>query len=477
MPLRGVLFPALEARSARRPAGKELPGKSSMICIDRRLAPALFFCAVAFVSCAEKRAALEPPAPAMPPAERPMPEALPLPIVKGEAIVTLDRAPMVRVLVLANVSSLSLEVPGSFAVGVDPAAEPVARMSRGGKLSVRRSGKEIVLGEGRRRIFAEERVSIVPENGGFSTLNGKRYRGAFLFAVAGGGVAAINVLDIDEYLKGVLPSEIGHLKPGQYEAYRAQAIAARSYALSKLEEKRGELYDLNATVMDQVYAGVSGENEDANRAVEATRGLVCYFLGVPVRAYYCSCCGGHTADIRVVWPWKTPYPYLYGVRDTVPGMGGESLCRGSRHFRWRAHWTAASLEAVLRRTIPRELGVPAREVGKVIDVELLGTSRDGRAEGVEIVTDRESFVVRGDRVRWVLKPDPASDAILRSTLFNMDVSFSSDRVATVDLLGGGNGHGVGMCQSGAIRMAEIGYRGEQIIEHYYPGVRIVTLYR
>ncbi len=448
---------------------------------DRRLAPALFLCALALSACAEKRPSAGTPSSrdAMPsvaprPVEPPSPVAIPP--VTPEAVALLDSPPTVRVLVLESRGTIRLRVPGAYAVG-DDAGGSAARMERGGELSVRASDGEVVLAEGRRRVFASRRIFVAPVDGGFVSVDGASYRGGFLFVASRGGVAAINILDVDEYLKGVLPSEIGYLKDAQYEAFRAQAIAARSYALSKLDEKRGEIYDLNATVMDQVYRGASSESEAGNRAVEETRGLVCTFLGEPARAYYCSCCGGHTADIRAVWPWKTPYPYLYGVRDTVPGTAGESLCRGSRHFRWRAHWSASTLGAVLQRTIPRELRASAGDVGKPLDVRTLGVGRDGRVLGLEIETDRESFTVQGDRIRWVLKPDPGSDAILRSTLFNMDVSRAGGRVASVDVLGGGNGHGVGMCQTGAIRMAELGYRGEDIIAHYYHGTRIVTLYR
>lgn len=446
---------------------------------DRRLAPALFFCALVVSACTERRPSAEPPA-GSPEAYAPPEDAEPLepvsiPAPSPEAVVLLEEPPVVRVLLLESRKTIHLRVPGAYAVGEDVGAA-LARNARGGELSVRASGGEIVLAEGNRRIFSSARVYVAPEGGGAS-IEGASYRGGFLFALSRGGVSAVNVLDIDEYLKGVLPSEIGYLKEGQYEAFRAQAVAARSYALSKLEERRGELYDLNATIMDQVYRGASSESAIANRAVEETRGLVCAFLGQPARAYYCACCGGHTADIRAVWPWKTPYPYLYGVRDTVPGTGGESLCRGSRHFRWTAHWSASSLGAVLRRTIPRELRASAGDVGKVLDVRPLGTNRDGRLLALEIETDRESFTVQGDRIRWIMRPDPASDAILRSILVNMDVSRAGGKVSSVDVLGGGNGHGVGMCQTGAIRMAELGYRGEDIIAHYYPGARIVTLYR
>jgi len=448
----------------------------------RRLAPALFLCLLALAACAEKRPAAEAsaePAPA-PPAAETLPETVSpvsIPEVAPEAVAMLDAPPVVRVLVVESRRTIRLRVPGASTVGADAVSGVSGRIERGGDLSVRASDGEIVLADGRRKVFGAKSVFVAPADGEVSTIDGASYRGGFLFVATRGGVAAINVIDIDEYLKGVLPSEIGYLKGAQYEAFRAQAFAARSYALSKLGEKRGELYDLNATVMDQVYRGASSESEAANRAVDETRGLVCAFLGEPARAYYCSCCGGHTADIRAVWPWKTPYPYLYGVRDTVLGTAGESLCRGSRHFRWTARWSASDLSAVLHRTIPRELHASAGDVGRILDVRPLGTGRDGRVAGLEIETDRESFTVQGDRIRWVLKPDPGSDAILRSTLFNMDVSRSGGRVASIDVLGGGNGHGVGMCQTGAIRMAELGYSGEQIISHYYPGVRIVTLYR
>jgi len=451
---------------------------------DRRFLAALFFCALVLASCGGKRAAMkrspadsapspekepitQPPAfPAQPPAAEEKRPAIPL-----------EEAPRVRVLVLGAQQAVRVRVLSAFRVGTLTDGEPLATIERGGDFTVKASGGQAVLAAGKRRLISSGSLYVRPAEGACVSVGGKPYRGIMLFRATEGGVMAINILDIDEYIKGVLPSEIGYLKPGQFEAYRAQAIAARSYALSKLEEKRGEIYDLNATVMDQVYSGAGGESDAASRAVDETRGLVCAFLGEPIKAYYCSCCGGHTADIRTVWPWKTPYPYLYGVRDTVRETSRESLCRLSKHFRWRLHWSASTIAGILRKTVPRELKVPGRGVGKLADIRVIGTGPDGRVLGIEIVTDRESFEVLGDRIRWVMKPDPASDAILRSTLFKIDVSIAGGRIAAIDMLGGGNGHGVGMCQTGAIRMAEIGYSGEEIIRHYYPGSTIEPRYR
>ena len=453
---------------------------------DRRSLAAFFFFALALSGCGEKRVIMEsPPVEARLPREEPSAETQPSPPPQEQFpaenlqphAVFLAETPHVRVFILESRQPVRVRITSAFRIGVDTKAEPIAAMERGGDFTVRLSGGEVVLAEGKRRLVSSGSVSVEPEAGGLVHLGGKPYRGLVCFRPFKGGLIAINVLDIDEYIKGVLPSEIGYLKPHQFEAYRAQAIASRTYALSKLEEKKADIYDLNATVMDQVYRGAGAEHDAASRAVDETRGLVCTFLGEPIKAYYCSCCGGHTADIRIAWPWKTPYPYLYGVRDTVRETSGESLCRGSKHFRWRAHWSGSALSGILKRTVPKELKVPARGVGRLSDVRVIGTAPDGRVAGIEIVTDRESFEVRGDRVRWVLKPDPESEAILKSTLFKIEVTVSGGRLTAVDMIGGGNGHGVGMCQTGAIRMAELGYSGEDIIAHYYPGSRIEPVYR
>lgn len=453
---------------------------------DRRLFAALFFCALALSGCGAKHPAVETaPRGAEPPREVPVIDTEGAPASPGvehgvepEALrIPLAESPRVRVMILESKQPMRVKISSAFSIGVGGGAEPLAAVGHGGDFTVRLSGGEVVLAEGKRRLVSSGTVTVEPEEDGRVSVAGKPYRGAMSFRPFKGGLIAINILDIDDYIKGVLPSEIGYLKPHQYQAFRAQAIAARSYALSKLDEKAAEIYDLNATVMDQVYKGAGAEHEDASRAVDETRGLVCAFLGEPIKAYYCSCCGGHTADIRVAWPWKTPYPYLHGVRDTVPGTDGQSLCRGSSHFRWRVRWSGSSLAGILKRTVPKELKVSARGVGRLADVRTIGTAPDGRAVGVEIVTDRESFEVLGDRARWVLRPDPESEAILKSTLFKIEVAVSGNRVTTVDMIGGGNGHGVGMCQTGAIRMAELGYSGEDIIAHYYPGSRIELMYR
>jgi stage II sporulation protein D len=408
--------------------------------------------------------------------EIPLPVEKPPPVPK--VVTPLERPPIVRVLVLDAGTRVRVRIHSAFFIAESWDAAPLRKFEKGGDFVIRSSGESVELVEQHRIVFEAQIVMLKPASKEKIYINGKPYRGAFLFRVADGRVVSINVIEVDDYIKGVLPSEIGYLKPGQFEAYRAQAIVSRSYALSKLEEKRMEMYDLKATLMDQVYAGVHGETPEASRAVEETRGMVGIWNGEPIRAYYSSCCGGHTADIRTSWPWKTPYPYLEGIRDCETGKGEKSFCRGSPHFRWRMQWDGKTLERILQKTLPQELGIKPGAVGKLLDIKVLDTARDGRVAQIEIDTSRGSYKVTGDRIRWVMRPDLNSDAILKSTLFKMHVKRSGGRVSKVELApGGGNGHGIGMCQAGAIRMAELGYSAEEIIEHYYPGVVIYPYYK
>ena len=392
-----------------------------------------------------------------------------------EVVSPLTVTPEVRVLILESGSSVRVQVKSGFFLGERETGEPLRRFEEGGNFVVRQSGNMVGIFEGQKKVHEAPIISVKPALKENVYINGKPYRGGFLFRPTQGGIMTINLIEVDDYLRGVLPAEIGYLRPEQFEAYRVQAIASRSYALSKVQEKELELYDMKATIMDQVYRGVQGETPEASLAVDETRGIVGIWEGNPIRAYYSACCGGHTADIRVSWPWKTPYPYLYGIRDTGEDRS-KSLCRSSPHFRWRVHWSGRTLESIIKKTLPRELGVRPGVVGKLVDLKVLGTAPDGRVTGVEIVTDRGSHRVDGDRIRWVLLPNPGSDAILKSTLFKMSVKHARGKVSTVNLTGGGNGHGVGLCQAGALRMAEQGYSAEEILTHYYPGVRIYRYY-
>ncbi|HEY9478582.1 MAG TPA: SpoIID/LytB domain-containing protein, partial [Gemmatimonadaceae bacterium] len=155
--------------------------------------------------------------------------------------------------------------------------------------------------------------------GSFITVNGKSYRGEVWLFADGDGVTAVNRVALENYLRGVVPLEIGNRAQSERAAVEAQAVAARSYAYTHLAPSATHLYDMVATVMDQVYGGVKAETPSSDAAVASTVGLVLTYHGVVVNAPYHSTCGGSTARASEVWPRSGDEPYLVPVSDRIPG--------------------------------------------------------------------------------------------------------------------------------------------------------------
>jgi stage II sporulation protein D len=287
------------------------------------------------------------------------------------------------------------------------------------------------------------------------------------------GVTLVNVVSLEEYLRGVVPWEIGRPGPDALEAVKAQAIAARTYTIRHLGRWSELGFDVYADVRDQVYRGYTGTVEITDRAVRETRGQIIVYDSEPVRAYYSSTCGGHTSTLTEVWD-REGAPYLRGFRDA--DSSGESWCRESAQFRWTEAWSAKELGDGLRQHIGAELGqtISAEEFGILIGLEVLQRDSSGRVARLKILSDRAEFVVQGDRIRWVLRPAHSRFGILRSTLFRIEEVRRDDALVQVIIRGGGFGHGVGLCQTGALGRARAGQRAREILGAYYPGTTVQT---
>ena len=391
--------------------------------------------------------------------------------------VGIPESPLVRVLIIEKNDRVDIDSEVLLFSAGDLDGNVRKKFGGEGKYTVAGGGGYVRLIRDGRLIIRTERLFVNSSSKGLILVNGKAYRGSLqLSSRSGSGVSVINFIGVDDYLKGVLPVEIGYLDSGSYEAYRVQAIASRSYALSKLEKKKNENYDLRATIMDQVYKGVAGETPASTRAVVETEGLVAMWKGKPINAYYSSCCGGHTADIRLSWPWKAHFPYLYGIRDACTEKSKKSFCRGSSHFRWSVSWGGDKLAKILQKSLKKEIGGIVAPFRNLVDLRTGGFAPDGRVKYLDVITDTGKYRINGDRIRWVLRPESYNGAILRSTLFKIIVKKKRGKVVRVEIIGGGNGHGVGMCQTGTIKMAKLGYSAEEIILHYYPGVVIKEIY-
>ena len=147
------------------------------------------------------------------------------------------------------------------------------------------------------------------------SFNGRRYRGTFRIISSGSGITLVNVLDLEEYLRGVLKMEINPSWP--MEAVKAQAIVSRTYALRSIRQNNGKNgYDLRDSVLSQVYRGINAEDKRADQAISATRGVVVLHGGALAFTPFHSDSGGATADVAAVWGGNMPY--LRGVNEPYP---------------------------------------------------------------------------------------------------------------------------------------------------------------
>jgi stage II sporulation protein D len=301
------------------------------------------------------------------------------------------------------------------------------------------------------------------------TFGGKAYRGEIVIQGSDTAAIVVNRLSVEDYVRGVVPLEIGGRAVSDSAAIQAQAVAARSYANTHLANDPSRSYDVTAGVRDQVYGGAGAENTISNRAVESTRGLVVKYAGRIVNAPYHSTCGGTTAAASEVWR-SDDEPYLVRVSDRI-GLTNRYYCDIAPRFSWTKSFDARTLNAALAQYLATYVNVPARQPGVARSVSVASRTPSGRVAMLTIATDRGTFGLRGNDIRYVMR-EPGGE-ILNSTYFSVEPSAASDgSLARITLRGTGYGHGVGMCQWGAIGRARAGQDYRTILRTYYPGTTV-----
>ncbi|HKY73648.1 MAG TPA: SpoIID/LytB domain-containing protein [Nitrospira sp.] len=255
----------------------------------------------------------------------------------------------------------------------------------------------------------------------------------------GKGFLVINQADLEEYVKGVVPGEVN--SSWHPEMLKAQAVAARTYALYQQMLSAARDYDVVATVQDQVYKGKNGVDAAVLRAVDDTRGLVLTYQNAPIYAAFSSTAAGLTEDAVNVW--SKEYPYLKGVECPFD--------LESPFYHWTASFRLDKLEQSLRQQ--------GFAVGTIASMEPFAFSRGGRVAKLRVVHSEGELILRGEDLRKAV-----GYSIVPSTQFTID-ALGQDIV----LSGYGAGHAVGMCQWGAKELAELGYSFSTILAYYYPG--------
>ncbi|MCP3062498.1 SpoIID/LytB domain-containing protein [Myxococcus sp. K38C18041901] len=316
----------------------------------------------------------------------------------------------------------------------------------------------------------------------FHGFEDRTFRGSLQFAVDRAGLlAVVNVVPLEDLLKGLVPAEI--FARAHSEALKAQAVTARGEVLAKVGIKHlADPYLLCSEQHCAVYRGRTGEAVSTTAAVEATRGEALFSAdGRLVDSVYSAVCGGHTEDNDIVWGGP-PDPSLRGRPDILePTASGPSpsrlsawlatsdvraACRVSSFaqpskFRWEKRFTAAQVDALVAR-----LGV-----GRVQAMELTERGVSGRARVLTLSGDKGATQVRGElNIRRLF-------GMLNSSMALVDAERDAEGRPTHWLFrGGGWGHGVGMCQTGAIGRAEAGHRYQDILRHYFNGAEVAPIY-
>ena len=324
------------------------------------------------------------------------------------------------------------------------------------KLRIKQKGKRQQTSE--RRVFKPTDGCIVIATDKAS-LNKACYEGEFVITASGNKLNAINVIDIEKYLRGVVPYEIGRLDESKFEALKAQAVAARTYAYKHFGSRKAQGFDVYADTRDQVYKGIHSVSDVTDKAVRETEGVVMTYNGEFITAYYHSTCGGETEGV-VTWG-RPNHPYLQNKPDLRPD--GTPWCRESNYTEWTREFDESELRDLFQINA-KEAKANVPSFSSIHAMNILDTLKSGRIHTLEITTNNGKFTAKADKIRWLFK---RGGTILPSSFFR--IHRNGDQWI---LKGKGFGHGVGLCQMGARARAQAGQSYIQILTHYYPGITL-----
>lgn len=356
------------------------------------------------------------------------------------------QAPDLRVGLASGRASLTITLAGSKAT-VQTGSSKTITLAANTAAAIRwQDGAFLV---GREKLRGEVLVIRPAAKAGELSLDGRRYRGALELRHKGGGLTAVNIVPVDDYLRSVVPEEM--LVDWPAEAIKAQSVAARSFALASRGRHAGESYDLCTTTHCQLYTGTAAEKSASNAAIKATRGEVLTYGGKPIEALFHTDSGGMTENSEDVW--GSHVPYLRAAKDTP-----------TKTMPWTKTISRADLE--------RKLAAKGHDIGKVRSLALSPLAI-GRAAKDRTASGRvKTMTVKGTKGTATLSGTTWRSLLgLKSTLF--DAKLAKDMVT---FTGYGSGHGLGISQWGAERMAAKGKSYADILHHYYTGITLQQLY-
>jgi len=310
----------------------------------------------------------------------------------------------------------------------------------------------------------------------------RTYRGALEFRPGSTGITVVNIVNMGDYLLGVVPAELPASWP--MEALKAQAIIARSYAIAYRGRFADRGFDIWGDARSQAYGGVGGEHPRSTAAVNATRGMILVGeSGEPLAAYYSANHGGHSEDSLVMWgreaymqavqdrllpPRTSPLPpddLFRWIRDNPPTYSNIPGFFFANTYRWE-RWISPQ---EIRRRLIADWRV-SQDPGEIRQIVTRGRGISGRIVELEVQGSAGTLRVRGDAIWFTMGG-------LRSSLFSIRSKQGADGgVQYFVFQGAGYGHGMGMDQHAAAGKASLGMNAKEILRHFYPRASLRQIY-
>ncbi|MCC5813432.1 MAG: SpoIID/LytB domain-containing protein [Leptospira sp.] len=278
-------------------------------------------------------------------------------------------------------------------------------------------------------------IKIKPQNGEIS-FGDIKYRGRILLTPINGEIIIVNLVNLEDYLYSVVPSEVPSSWPE--EALKAQAVCARTYVIREMLNKANEPFDVSKTTASQVYSGLDKETPRTTKAVDDTKGTIIVHEGMPIQAFFHSNAGGYTERPENVWSAKLPY------LDHVDSKYDQD----APNYSWEDRIASVQMNRLLASV----------GVGYITDIRVIKRNLSQRVEILEIKGEKGTLNIRGSDFRKMV-----GETKLKSLKFGIKKESNSFYIK-----GLGFGHGVGMSQWGAFGMAKNNYNYASILSHYYP---------
>lgn len=374
--------------------------------------------------------------------------------------------PLVRVRLLQDQAQVDIRAshPPVVRTGENTAAHPV-RISEQ-PVSVRLTAQGWRIGD---TALGGGVLTFQPNTDGSMAINGQPYHGIYRFVpVSADRFDVVNEVNVEDYLKGVISREM----PSNWDiqAYKAQAIVARTYALYEVKTgPSGRYWDLYPDERSQVYGGIAAETSKAVAAVDATRGIVVAYGARGheriFKAYFSACCGGISQSAADAFgdAWSEPL--------SAQNRGG--VCAASPVFNWAPVSIKTQELARRLRLWGQRRNRPEQAISSVASVEIRRKNQFGRPSEFLVTDDKgTSYSLRAEELRTAINTDAPKPETVRSSFFRPVAR--GDAIQFVD--GHGFGHGVGLCQWCAQVRAEHGQRPEDIVLSFYPRSVIVRAY-